>query len=235
MKFSKKQQYFSFKKSYKNSNHIIAGLDLSMRHTGIVIINGMGQVIYKESIVSDVKKKNKSRPQDIHEIYFKVNDEYIEHSEVISKDGELDHLKRIILIEQRIEKILKQFKVTQVGIEGYAFAKGRAGMVFQIGELGGLVKTMLRKNNYPFTIIPPTSLKSYIAGNGHAQKEEIQAAVLRRFGLSFDDDNEADAFGLAQLVLDLGEETKMFCMAGGPAAYRRDLEGFESGSTKKKI
>lgn len=236
MKFNKKNQYFFMQKTFRFKSKNIGGLDLSLRHAGIVIVNDEGEILHKESIVVDTKKKNKSRPHDIHEMHYKVNGEYTDLVDNITvNEGEIDHVKRIVLISERIEKILKQFKVNVVGLEGYAFAKGRTGMVFQIGELGGLVKGILRKNEVKTFIIPPTSLKSYITGNGHAQKEDMQNAILRKYGIAFEDDNEADAFALAELVLELGDDTTLYCTAGGPDAFRRDLETINESKKNKKV
>lgn len=236
MKFSKKEQYFFLDKTYRNKEKNIGGLDLSLRGAAIVIINSRGETIHQELIEVNTKKKNKSRMHDVHEINYKVNGEYSDISDDITiNGGEIDHVKRIVLISERIEKILKKFKVNLVGLEGYAFAKGRTGMVFQIGELGGLVKGMLRRNEIKTYIIPPTSLKSYIANNGHAKKPEMQNCILVKYGIAFEDDNEADAYALAQLVLELGEETTLYCMAGGPDAFRRDLIKINETKKKKEI
>lgn len=226
---------FTLDKTYKGTKNVIAGLDLSLRHSGIVIIDSEGGILHKESIMVKVRKKNKV---DIHEIVIKVNDiELEERINISNKDNKLDDMKRIVEIKKRIDKVLKMHSVTIVSIEGYSMGS-RKGQIFNIAELGGLIKAMLYENNYPYHIIPPKSLKSYISGNGNAEKEDMQRAIQTRYFLSFEDNNEADAFGLAILVMELGEEIFLYCQKNGPIIYRKQIEkskkGEQSSSRKKK-
>jgi crossover junction endodeoxyribonuclease RuvC len=84
--------------------------------------------------------------------------------------------------------------ITHVCWENYAFSK--TGMVFHIGELGGLIKLYFLNKGIPVLAVPPTSLKKYVTGKGNAKKHEMQSAILADYGFDFKDDNEADAFGL---------------------------------------
>jgi Holliday junction resolvasome RuvABC endonuclease subunit len=221
---------FSLDKSYKDSAQIIAGLDLSLRHSGIVILNSQGEVLHKESIIVKTRQKNK---ENIHEIITKVDDEEVGERMNVTTNGQLDDLKRIIGIKNRIKFILKNHKVTKVAIEGYSMGS-RKGQIFNIAELGGLVKCMLYEEKYDFSIIPPKSLKSYITGNGNAEKEEMQHAILKKYFLTFEDNNEADAFGLAVLLLELGEEIYKYCQKNGPASYRKQIEPKKQRIKKEK-
>lgn len=82
-------------------------------------------------------------------------------------------------------------------IEGYAFDSGTAYGT-SLREMGGIVRYHLRKINQIPLEVAPASLKKFVAGNGHADKTQMLAAV-QRLGLPIEDHNMADAFGLAQL------------------------------------
>lgn len=85
-----------------------------------------------------------------------------------------------------------------VAIEGYAFGSQMANM---LGELGGMVKlTLWERDIYPL-IVPPTSLKKYVAGKGTGvPKSQILLQVYKKWGVEFSDDNAADSYALAKLV-----------------------------------
>lgn len=73
-----------------------------------------------------------------------------------------------------------------------------------LGELAGAVKmtchTVLSGTaKYPLKV-PPTSLKKYATGRGNAKKIEVVLSVYKKWGREFQDDNEADAFVLAQIA-----------------------------------
>jgi len=58
-------------------------------------------------------------------------------------------------------------------------------------------------NNIPFIIVAPTSLKKFITGNGAAKNDVMLMETFKRYGVTILDDNECDAYGLAQVGLAL--------------------------------
>lgn len=95
-------------------------------------------------------------------------------------------------------------EVCMVVMEEYGFA-GK-GKVFHMGEGGGAIKLGLvqaygihRKVGYPSTV-SPTSLKKFALGKGVGEKSDMKMQVLKRWGAEFSDDNECDAFVLAQVA-----------------------------------
>jgi Holliday junction resolvasome RuvABC endonuclease subunit len=89
--------------------------------------------------------------------------------------------------------------IRDVSMEGYAY--GATGRVFNLGELGGMVKlTLLEFGVYPL-IVPPTSLKKYIAGKATGvSKSQVLLHTYKTFGVEFTDDNAADSYVLAHIV-----------------------------------
>jgi hypothetical protein len=51
-------------------------------------------------------------------------------------------------------------------------------------------------------VVPPTSLKKYVAGKGTGiSKSQMLLAVYKKWGVDFTDDNAADSYGLARIVM----------------------------------
>lgn len=92
-------------------------------------------------------------------------------------------------------------------IEGYSFgSKGRA--VFDLGELGGVVRFTFWETGVKFIDVPPSTLKILATGKGNAGKMEVVVAARDRLNLDTTNDNEADARWLRELGLQLhGEGT----------------------------
>lgn len=95
-----------------------------------------------------------------------------------------------------------------VGVEDYAV--GAEQGAHYLGEIGGLARMHLWKLGIPFRLHDPVSVKMFIARDGTAPKEEIQIAVLERWGVDFGKYNKvkgeqtsedlADAFAIAKMV-----------------------------------
>lgn len=83
-----------------------------------------------------------------------------------------------------------------IAIEGYAYRA--QGKVFELGELGGVVRALIcDRNTVSPLIVPPLSLKKWVSGTGRGGKLPVGIALYREFGIRFKDDNQADAYGLA--------------------------------------
>lgn len=93
-------------------------------------------------------------------------------------------------------ELVKTYEVDLVMIEGYAFA-GKFINYVQY-ELGSVIRMALWERGYSFVEVPPTSLKKFVTGKGNAKKDLMLLNVYKRWEFDTDDDNEADAYGLAQ-------------------------------------
>lgn len=119
-------------------------------------------------------------------------------------------MPRMLDIRNFIRDWLTQVTIADVAMEGYAM--GAKGMVFSLGELGGLVKMELADfGHYPL-IIPPTTLKKYVTGVGKGQKNQMILHTYKKWGQTFTDDNACDAYGLARL-----------CSGDGKLAYEKAI------------
>jgi Holliday junction resolvasome RuvABC endonuclease subunit len=103
-------------------------------------------------------------------------------------------IARLHYIEQQIAAVVELVRPAYVVYEGNAMqGKGR---VFDIGELGGVLKLRLWVAGITILLVPPSSLKMFVTGKGNADKEAMMEATAALAGRSFSSDDEADAFGL---------------------------------------
>ena len=114
-------------------------------------------------------------------------------------------------IRTRLEKT----KPDYVGIEDYALEGGAHGAHYK-GELGGVARLEVLEVGASLRLHDPGSVKLYAAHKGDAEKDEVEAAVYKRWGVEFGHFNPpakkgkkqntqtsedlADAFSVARLV-----------------------------------
>ena len=95
-----------------------------------------------------------------------------------------------------ISELVAAYGVDLVIIEGYSYA-GKFTNSLQY-ELGACVRMKLWQDEVKFVEVPPTSLKKFVTGKGNIKKDLMLLAVYKRWDFDTEDDNEADAYGLAQ-------------------------------------
>jgi hypothetical protein len=90
----------------------------------------------------------------------------------------------------------------------------------QLGGLFYLVTHVLWQGGITVVVVPPPSLKKYATGNGGASKDEVLAAVVRRYpAVDVRGNDEADALVLAAMGADfLGHP-----LVPVPAVHRQAL------------
>lgn len=90
------------------------------------------------------------------------------HSVHMLQEGE----QRYSTIAEYFVEQLKAYKVTQVGLEGYAFgAKGSS--LTALAENCGLLKYFLSESCIAVNVHAPTSVKKFATGSGKASKDDM--------------------------------------------------------------
>jgi len=115
---------------------------------------------------------------------------------VIQYKPSADRFARFDLYVNRLRSLVEHYDIDMVIIEGYSYA-GKFVNSIQY-ELGSVIRMMLHKNGTPFVEVPPTSLKKFVTGKGNSKKDLMLLGVYKRWDFDTEDDNEADAYGLAQ-------------------------------------
>lgn len=93
-----------------------------------------------------------------------------------------------------------------VVLEGYDPHPRGALALIRAAELGGILRARLAGYRIPFVDIAPSTLKKYATGKGNAKKELMLAYALEA-GAHATNDDEADAYWLRTLGLELLEPT----------------------------
>lgn len=110
--------------------------------------------------------------------------------------------KRLIEISESIGNLIVEFKIKAVAIEGYAFSS-RNSQAHSIGELGGVVRTMLYRMDIPYIEIPPTCRAKFSTGKGNASKNEVISFVSAKTGIVWKNpgaDDKCDAWILEEMA-----------------------------------
>jgi crossover junction endodeoxyribonuclease RuvC len=140
-----------------------------------------------------------------------LRDGKVELAETTKNRPDLGTIERVKLIRERIASIIENLineEKTEwqapdlIVIEGFSYgSKGRS--VFDIAYLGWRIREDLERlkeqDNIPWLEVPPSQLKKFATGQGNANKEIILQQVYKRWGVEFSDNNQADAYVLAQI------------------------------------
>jgi Holliday junction resolvasome RuvABC endonuclease subunit len=81
--------------------------------------------------------------------------------------------------------------------------------------LSYLIRHELYSANLPWHDVSPMTLKKFVCGKGTAEKSMMLMRVYQHWDISADDDNQADAVGLAHMALATAE------VRGKPAAIQK--------------
>lgn len=91
--------------------------------------------------------------------------------------------------------------------EDYSY--GSTGKVFQLGELGGVLKLALYDVATTLTLIPPKVLKKFATLDGSCSKEDIQIKAAQECPLLLgESDDVCDAYFLAKFALFIHNKEK---------------------------
>jgi crossover junction endodeoxyribonuclease RuvC len=117
-----------------------------------------------------------------------------------------DHLRdgaRLVFIKKAVASMLSG--VEFVAMEGYSY--NSVGHVFELGEIGGVLKVLLVEHEISYIIVPPVLVKKFATGTTHADKDAMLSAAIRRGHDFGKNDDQADAFFLAHIALAYAKNT----------------------------
>lgn len=152
-------------------NGIYIGLDQSVTGTGLTALNEGGELI-ATNLVSGGEVKEP-----------------------------MDKCNRIVSIFARCYEWindLKGDKVPCIVLEDFAYSQ--ANQMALLGGLGYHIRIMLRQTGWHFAVCPTGTLKKVVTGSGNSSKALMIRDVYKRWGFETDNDNIADAFGLAKIA-----------------------------------
>lgn len=159
---------------------VAIGIDPSLTGTGVVVLKG-GKLVEKHLI------KTK-----------RAGDDYISET------------KRLIHIRDSVLDIVEKYQPDVICMEGMAFMAKNTTALVQLAGLNYLIRAELTLQPIltKWVIVAPSSLKKFITGKGTGQKDLVMLEIYKRYGVTMSDNNEADAYGLAQVGTALLEANK---------------------------
>ena len=136
--------------------------------------------------------------------------------------GELRDGARLAFIRAQLSACLDKHAITQAALEGYAYAA--TGKVFELGEVGGVLKCLLAERSIPHVVVAPVLLKKFVCNFVGADKDDMRAAVLKKWQIDIAQNDQCDAYGLAKVAQ---------VYSGHLSGYREELEVVKSLKTVK--
>lgn len=111
--------------------------------------------------------------------------------------SKLRGMHRVLCIRNTLLAHVDYVDPTLVVMEGYSLGTGRGrSKLADLAELGGVLRFYLWSKGIDVMIVPPATLKSLIANNGRADKDDIRRSLLVDYGYSIKSADEADATAL---------------------------------------
>lgn len=126
-----------------------------------------------------------------------LNDEYSTSWNLVPGD-KLRGTERLEWYWHEMNELLAD-PISTVCVENYAFNKGN--QAHQTGELGGLVRLMLWRKYMSSYLVAPGTLKKFITGSGAGKKSGIPLHLYKKWGLTVEQEDQADATGLALMAM----------------------------------
>ena len=109
--------------------------------------------------------------------------------------------EKLLKFEENISFIPTITRLGGVYIEGPAYmASGK--YILQMGAMHFILRLFLYKRDVFFKVIAPGTLKKFVTGKGNAKKDLMLLKVYKRWGVEFEVDDLADAYGLARMALE---------------------------------
>jgi crossover junction endodeoxyribonuclease RuvC len=156
---------------------IVVGIDPSLTSTGIVVLR-------HGEIEKALTTKNEPKLGTLKRVK-KIGDKIFDIINNLTNDAETEWEAPALIV-----------------IEGFSYgSKGRG--VFDIAYLGWRIREELERyrteDDVPWLEVSPAQLKQFATGKGNANKEIVLQQVYKRWGVELTDNNQADAYVLAQI------------------------------------
>lgn len=120
-------------------------------------------------------------------------------STVLSVGRTVRGAARLVHIARGLRAYVGTETIVGGAIEGPSL--GSVHREFDLGEVSGVLRALaLEAFDVDLLVVPPATLKKFVAGHGGADKDSMIYFVKSRWGVACADDNEADAVGLAQFA-----------------------------------
>lgn len=121
--------------------------------------------------------------------------------------NKLKNRDRLAYIRDELNAVLGTAQFAVGVMEGYSY--GSMNKKFLLGEVGSVVKLAFHDHCLRAYEVSPKSLKKFVTSKGSASKEDVMVAVEKQWGVVVNDDNLADAYGLARVAYEIAKPTSV--------------------------
>ncbi len=104
---------------------------------------------------------------------------------------------RLAFIRDTLTELLAGRRFAVGVMEGYAYNAFNTG--FMLSEVAAVVKLAFYDHCDVAYIAAPKQLKKFVTSKGTSSKEDVMFAIEKQWGVVIEDDNKADAYGLARI------------------------------------
>lgn len=112
----------------------------------------------------------------------------------------INDIQRSDWIASEIINTIKDFNVAMIVIEDYFSGGNNSQVGLRLAVLGSIVRLRLLERGYSYMTITNAQNKKYISGNGHANKDQMQMFVLKKYNVMSFSNNTADACGMSHVA-----------------------------------
>ena len=112
----------------------------------------------------------------------------------------VNDIQRCDWIANKILGYIKDYEVGGIVIEDYFSGGNNSGVGLRLAVLGSIVRLRILESKYSFLTVTNAQNKKFISGNGHANKDQMQMFVLKKYGVMSFSNNTADACGMAHIA-----------------------------------
>jgi hypothetical protein len=191
----------------RKSNMLFAGLDQSLDHAGLVLIDEQGNMVERLAIAAKKNQLPKPTKTDgVVDTCWAGNWLMQDFSKLERADKQFHRMAWWVgawrSISMYFEGAYGGEHCVYLAMEDYAFGTNHNS--YQIGEVGGAARYWLVKSGgVHLRLHDPMTLKGFTTGNYTAKKEEVQAAIKEMYPIRFDEyhgDVEGDLYDALALA-----------------------------------
>jgi Holliday junction resolvasome RuvABC endonuclease subunit len=105
---------------------------------------------------------------------------------------------RLIRFKHKLKEIFKLEEITLVAFERTS-GQHKNALIVQ-AELHGVLKSLCEESNIDYRAFSASEIKKFATGKGNAKKADMIEAAQVKLGMIGDDDNEADAMWIYEVM-----------------------------------
>lgn len=123
-------------------------------------------------------------------------------SDCLTSERRSDFSKRLLVVGEKLEKIIKKYQPDSLALESLFFSKNRK-TALAVAETRGVIRYLASQNNLEVTEYSPATIKLTITGYGQADKQQVALMVEKLLTLkkAIKHDDEYDAIAVALTAL----------------------------------